>query len=381
MRRIGEFILVFLIVLAFFYMKPVVLSQRSPNSVEELVVNEVKPQTKSNQQNELNATGLATIIGLSEKQLKEKMPNPKNEWVVGIDKKWLVYGDKNTDYYQVELTDDKVSSVFVLGTKVDVSPFSMDMTLGDISEITTIYPNFEFDYRDKKYEIELTEDDMNYRPLIAFDNGTFALLHFNYDTGKLLGVRYVSKSTLVEMIPYQLNEEVSLQPVELTDEQWNQFNQANTEQMFTILNIMRERVNRKPYKLDAELALESKKALEEFNADPKLVIKKEERLDQWQEKVDSSNPSDSFILVDEELERLLKLGKPIDKGTHGLFVQSMGDVPFIVSNWFVNRFDQQEINDAKDEYIGIAFNKNQVLVLFNQKAVNTSLTTESSDKK
>ena len=196
-----------------------------------------------------------------------------------------------------------------------------------------------------------------------------------------MGIRYVGKNTLVEMIPYQLNEETPVKPVELTDEQWNQFNQANTEQLFTILNVMRERINRKPYKLDTELTLESKKALEGFNKEPKSVIKKEDRLEQWQEKVDSSNPSDRFILVDEEMERLLKLGKPIDKNTHGLFVQSMGDVPFIVSNWFVNRFDQREIKDAKDEYIGIAFNKNQVLVLFNQKAVNTSLTTESSDNK
>ncbi|MGX6969754.1 CAP-associated domain-containing protein [Vagococcus bubulae] len=381
MRRIGEFLLVFLIVLTFFYMKPVVLSQKSPKPVDELVVNEIKPQTKATQQNELNATGMSTMIGLSETQLKEKMSNPKKEWVVGVNRKWLVYGDNAKNYYQVELTDDKVSSIFVLGTEVDIAPFNVDMTLGDVSEITTIYPNFEFDYHDKKYEIELTEDDMNYRPLVSFDNGTFALLHFNYDTGKLLGIRYVGKNTLVEMIPYQLNEETPVKPVELTDEQWNQFNQANTEQLFTILNVMRERINRKPYKLDTELTLESKKALEGFNKEPKSVIKKEDRLEQWQEKVDSSNPSDRFILVDEEMERLLKLGKPIDKNTHGLFVQSMGDVPFIVSNWFVNRFDQREIKDAKDEYIGIAFNKNQVLVLFNQKAVNTSLTTESSDNK
>lgn len=381
MRRIGEFLLVFLIVLTFFYMKPVVLSQKSPKSVDELVINEIKPATKSTQHNELNATGMATIIGLSEKELKEKMPNPKKEWVVGVDRKWLVYGDNATNYYQVELTKGKVSSVFVLGTDVDIAPFNVDMTLGDVSEITTIYPTFEFDYKDKKYEIELTEDDMNYRPLISFDNGTFALLHFNYDTGKLLGVRYVGESTLVDMIPYQFSEESSTPPVELTDEEWKNFNQANTEQLLTILNIVRERINRKPYKLDTELVLESKKALVEFNKDPKLVIKKDDRFEQWQEKVESSNPSDSFLLVDEEMERLLKLGKPVDKNTHGLFVQSMGDVPFIVTNWFVNRFDQREIKDSKDEYIGVAYNKNQVLVLFNQKAANTSLTTESSDKR
>ncbi|MGY3703990.1 CAP-associated domain-containing protein [Vagococcus martis] len=381
MRRVGEFIVVFFIVLTFFYMKPVVLSQKSPKAVDELVVNEVKPQTKSTPHNQLNATGMATIIGLSEKELKERMPNPKNEWVVGIDRKWLVYGDNATDYYQVELTKGKVSSVFVLGTQVDVAPFNLEMTLGDISEITTIYPTFEFDYKDKTYEIELTEDDMNYRPLISFDNGTFALLHFNYDTGKLLGVRYVSKSTLVDMIPYQFSEETTNPPVELTDDEWEKFNQANTDQLLTILNIVRQRINRNPYKLDTELVLESKKALAEFNKDPKLVIKKEARFEQWQEKVESSNPSDSFLLVNEEMERLLKLGKPVDKNTHGLFVQSMGDVPFIVTNWFVNRFDQREIKDSKDEYIGIAYNKNQVLVLFNQKTVDTSLTTESSDKR
>lgn len=381
MRRIGEFVLVFIIVLTFFYMKPVVLSQKNPKPVDELVVNEVKPQIKSSQHNDLNATGLSTMIGLSETELKAKLPNPKKEWQTAPSRKWLVYGDNKTDYYQVELTNNKVSSIFVLGTQVDIAPFNMDMTLGDISEITTIYPSFEFEYENKKYEIELTEDDMNYRPLVSFDNGTFALLHFNSDNGKLLGVRYVGKTTLVEMIPYQLNEEHPHKTVEITDDEWKTFNQANNEQLFSILNVMRQRINRKPYILDDELNLESKKAIEVFNKTPDAVIKKDDRTDQWQEKIESSNPSDSFVLNDEEMVRLVKLGNPVSKKTHGLFVQSMGDVPFIVTNWFVNRFDQKELKDTKDEYIGMAFNKNQVLVLFNPTKSVDSYTTESSDKK
>lgn len=46
----------------------------------------------------------------------------------------------------------------------------------DLTKITTIYTNFTFEYHDTEVGIELMEEDMNYRPLIAFDNDTFAIL-------------------------------------------------------------------------------------------------------------------------------------------------------------------------------------------------------------
>ena len=58
------------------------------------------------------------------------------------------------------------------------APFSIGMTMTDLTELTMIYPNFTLSQNDRSVRFELMEQDMNYRPLVAFDNGTFAVLFF-----------------------------------------------------------------------------------------------------------------------------------------------------------------------------------------------------------
>ena len=66
----------------------------------------------------------------------------------------------------------------------------------DLTKITTIYTNFTFEYHDTEVGIELMEEDMNYRPLIAFDNDTFAILFFDQTTNGLFSVVYLDKDSL-----------------------------------------------------------------------------------------------------------------------------------------------------------------------------------------
>ncbi|MGC3051193.1 CAP-associated domain-containing protein [Enterococcus faecalis] len=47
----------------------------------------------------------------------------------------------------------------------------------------SIYSIFAFNFHHEAYDVELMEEDMNYRPLDAFDNGSFAVLFFNQRTG------------------------------------------------------------------------------------------------------------------------------------------------------------------------------------------------------
>lgn len=74
----------------------------------------------------------------------------------------------------------------------------------DLTKITTIYTNFTFEYHDTEVGIELMEEDMNYRPLIAFDNDTFAILFFDQTTNGLFSVVYLDKDSLLKLLPYQV---------------------------------------------------------------------------------------------------------------------------------------------------------------------------------
>ncbi|MFZ4460868.1 CAP-associated domain-containing protein, partial [Enterococcus gallinarum] len=63
---------------------------------------------------------------------------------------------------------------------------------------------FTFEYHDTEVGIELMEEDMNYRPLIAFDNDTFAILFFDQTTNGLFSVVYLDKDSLLKLLPYQV---------------------------------------------------------------------------------------------------------------------------------------------------------------------------------
>ncbi|MCU9778220.1 CAP-associated domain-containing protein, partial [Enterococcus faecalis] len=64
------------------------------------------------------------------------------------------------------------------------------------------------------YDVEVMEEAMNVRRLVAFDNVSVAVLFFNQPTGGLMAGNYVNKEPLLTVMPYQLNE-VSPLPVNM----------------------------------------------------------------------------------------------------------------------------------------------------------------------
>ena len=119
---------------------------------------------------------------------------------------WWFYGETHRDYFQVYVRNNQVESIFVLGDELGLAPFEIGQSLNEVSEISTIYSNFSFVFNNQTYVMELSEKDMNYQPLMAFDNNVFVILHMSKETGEVVGLRYLSQQMLLELQPYQLLE-------------------------------------------------------------------------------------------------------------------------------------------------------------------------------
>ncbi|MDT2832638.1 CAP-associated domain-containing protein [Vagococcus carniphilus] len=379
MKRSIEFIVCLFLVLSVVYMKPVISSRNQPKPKNDLSVEKVKISHKSVPYYELNTTGMANYVGKTKDEFLKEFPKPKKTLSSYYQTEWLVYGDSLNDYYQVEIKNSVVSSIFVLGKDVETPPFAMDMNLVDLAEITTIFSNFNFSYGDEKYEVELTEDDMNYRPLVAFNNGTFAMLHINQGTGKLMAVRYLDKHTLLSIMPYQMDQDNKVQeklPLEAKD--WHQVNQDNQEQLVTILNLLREKEDKKKYQMDSTLQVGSKKGIELLSDKPDVIIDEESHLKNWK-KVSETNISTSpFVLNKKETIRLIKKIDLSPKETHGIFYAPVVDVPFMVTNWYGSRFYHEELAHKNDSRIGLTFDKQGVMTFFGKEKEKIK-TVESSD--
>ena len=379
MKRFFEFTVCLIIVFSIVYMKPVISSRNQPKPKNDLLVEEVKVSHKSVPYYELNTTGMANHIGKTEKEFLKEFPNPKKTWDSYNGSKWLVYGETVEDTYQVEIRNHVVTSIFVLGEKVDSSPFSMGMNLVDLAEITTIFSNFNFEYGDEKYEVELTEDDMNYRPLVAFNNGTFAMLHINQGNGQLMAVRYLDKNSLLALMPYQMNQENKVkQGLQTPPEAFEKINQDNREQLIAILNLLREKEEKEKYVLDSKLQVGATESLQTLIEKPEDILEDEARLKSWQEMVDKEDISSTFLLNEKELKKLATKVDLKEKETHGIFYYPVTDVPFMVTNWYGSRFYHEELAHKTDRLIGISFNEEMVMTFLGPEN-EASQTTESSD--
>ena len=378
MKRVIEFFVCLIVVFSIVYMKPVISASKNTKPSNDLSIEKVKMTHKSVPYYELNTTGMANHIGKTKEEFLKDFPNPKKIWSSYDQSEWLVYGDSTKDYYQVEIKNHLVSSVFVLGNMVDSTPFTMDMNLVDLAEITTIFSNFNFEYGDEKYEVELTEDDMNYRPLVAFNNGTFAILHMNQLTGKLMAIRYLDKQTLLSIMPYQMEQENQVKIKHVAkDSDWKKINEANREQLTTLLNLFREKDEKRKYHLDTLLQTKSGKGMQILVEKPETIITGEAHFSDW-EKVMEQQSETIFLL---EREEMLKLTKEVElkgKKEHAIFYAPVNDVPFMITNWYGSRFYHEEIDHKKDSTIGMTFDKEKALIFFGEE--EKKQTVESSDK-
>ena len=197
MKRLGLFWLILLLVIAAFYMEPVLFPPKL--EVKENSDQQISNQMTTWKYQELKATGFSTYIGKPIEQLEKDFGQSYDRLTSGFGFETRYYENKASHLtFEVNVQDSMVTTVKVLQTgPADITPFYLGMTMQDLTKLTTIYTNFTFEYHDTEVGIELMEEDMNYRPLIAFDNDTFAILFFDQTTNGLFSVVYLDKDSLL----------------------------------------------------------------------------------------------------------------------------------------------------------------------------------------
>lgn len=381
MKRFIETLICLLLVSTVIYMKPVVASHKASKTKSNVTTSLPTPVPQAVPYHELNATALARFIGVTEKEWLESYPNPTKELENSKTSKTLVYGDNLDDFFQASVREGIISSVFVLGKQQNVEPFQLNMELTDLAEVTTIFSNFKFKYGEDRFEAELTEEDMNYRPLVAFNNDSFAMLHVSQKTGKLIGIRYLDKQTLLELMPYQMVTDNPYKQSffeDQTSEELEQLNRNNREQFIQILNLLRQEENKSVLEIDGQLQQGTKEAFDTLNRKPEDVFGTEERVLEWEEFISDPYLS-SFNFNVEELNQLQRLSELKYKDVHGMFYAPIQDAPLLVTEWYGNRLYHEQLMHKKDKGLGVTFQGNRVLVYLNHEGTKTT-TNESSDK-
>src|SRR5699024_667617 len=96
------------------------------------------------------------------------------------------------------------------------------------------------------YRFELTEEDLNIRPLVQMGE-IFAQLIIDKFTGQLSSIRFMDKLTLVKTRPYEMSYRGELLDSDsLSERQWREVENSNEKQIFDLTNIIRKRFDLEP---------------------------------------------------------------------------------------------------------------------------------------
>lgn len=185
--------------------------------------------------------GMTSLIGLKTSDVRSilGLPNRIEPSFYGYD--WWVYQESPDHYLQVGVENGRIVTVIVLGDERDITPFSIGQPIQEIFQKVVFVTDVEIEFEGTSYRFELTEEDLNLRPLVKIGD-IYAQLYFDRYTQKLSSVRFLNAETLIKQQPYELIYRGALyEPEPLTHVEWTRAAEAAEKQIFEMTNVMRDR--------------------------------------------------------------------------------------------------------------------------------------------
>lgn len=184
---------------------------------------------------------LTSLIGQSEDEVMQLYGEPTRIDPTIYGYNWWVYNKNEREYMQIGIQNNTVVTVYIIGDEINIEPFHIGQNVSQLFSISTPETTIAVENDGNYYRFELSEEDMNIRPLIDMD-GVFVQLYLDRYTGKLSSVRMMDAETLIKQRPYEVvyrGELLSAEPVK--GEQLRIIEQSQEKQIFDVTNIIRKR--------------------------------------------------------------------------------------------------------------------------------------------
>jgi uncharacterized protein YkwD len=206
---------------------------------QEPLHNESEP-IENKEMKRTDTSNLHTTIGISKEEVIKQFGQPSSTYPSAYDYEWWVY--KGNDYYiQIGLSGDKVVTCYALGNHSRMAPFVSGQTYGELSQTYSFKDKIQFSHRGNKYGVELTEADVQERPVIQKD-GVWIQLYIDRPTQRLSSVRYMDVDTFIKMRPYGFTYTGKLPtPKVLSDVEQKKVDDGDAKQILDVTNMIRKR--------------------------------------------------------------------------------------------------------------------------------------------
>ncbi|MGE6258624.1 CAP domain-containing protein [Heyndrickxia sporothermodurans] len=199
-------------------------------------------------------SGLSTFIGESSDKIINKYGKPVRKDPSAYDYEWWIYHKDDESYFQVGVYKGKVVTIYAIGSNNNISPFRIGEDVKDIYQNIALDPDITVEYDNGTYQLELSEEDLNIRPLVQLGS-IYAQLSFDKFKGTLSSIRFFDKAALIKQNPYEMNYRGQLiKPMPIVESMWRSIEIGSEKQIFDITNIIRQRFSLNKLEWDQQTA-------------------------------------------------------------------------------------------------------------------------------
>jgi len=185
--------------------------------------------------------GVGSLLGKDIDALKSVLGKPSRVDLSAYGFHWWVFNNDLDQYIQAGVLNGRVVTAYGIGPALNVEPFRIGQPVDEIFALNVIEPEVTFELNGSTYKFELSEQDMNTRPIVKMGD-YFVQLYIDKFTGSVSSIRYMDKDTLVKQRPYEMVYRGDLiEPSELSEDDWLRIEAGTEKQILDITNVMRSR--------------------------------------------------------------------------------------------------------------------------------------------
>jgi len=185
--------------------------------------------------------GVGSLMGKDIDALKSVLGKPSRVDLSAYGFHWWVFNNDLDQYIQAGVLNGRVVTAYAIGPALNVEPFRIGQPVDEIFALNVIEPEVTFELNGSTYKFELSEQDMNTRPIVKMGE-YFVQLYIDKFTGSVSSIRYMDKDTLIKERPYEMVYRGDLiEPPEPSEEDWLRIETGTEKQILDITNVMRAR--------------------------------------------------------------------------------------------------------------------------------------------
>ncbi|XBG74035.1 CAP-associated domain-containing protein [Enterococcus cecorum] len=352
-----SFMIIFISVLLFVYLQPVFYPMNKKINSQSNTVKLKQPRPRQNTEN-IVADLYAQMIGQDIKAVRDKLPTELQKVDTGYGYTEYLFANQHQNYDVLTNHNGKIQELTVFGNKGKVgNHFHLGMDLEDLISQADISSSLSIKMQDKEYQFELSEEDMNYRPFISYNNQVYAICYFHPITGKLFAIRYLDAHYLLKVAPYQLIKgQYETYENENRLANWEALSVQKANYFLTLFS----RLDEKKYQIDdSESASVANEALAQFEQSPEKVLSTARILQLKEMRTQRTEPF--FTFTTDEMKHLtdsLQL-----ENVRGIFLAPSIDCMDVALQLQTNPILHNKLTNNQAKVLSIAFHKQDMLVL------------------